>query len=253
MTRFFYLCCFILPCLAACYETGAKVALAASPKSDSLIALESRLSAEQKLRDSLLEASRLDSLARLELLASHDSTWADLRLLMPDALFEIRYAGLDNFMKVQVYPCEACYLRLKVAKALLEADKKLKAKNLRFKFFDCYRPARAQHALWKVTPDARYVTPPQRGSMHSRGMAVDLTLCDAQGKDLDMGTPFDFFGQQAYWAYTPKHKPEVQANRAILRSSLEAVGFKTVTTEWWHFNFSLAKFNLSDWQWDCPN
>jgi D-alanyl-D-alanine dipeptidase len=188
---------------------------------------------------------------RDSLLALPDSAWVDMQDLLPDALYEIRYASTNNFMKTQVYPCGKCFLRLALAKALMQAQKGLDSLKLRYKFFDCYRPSDAQHALWKIVPDARYVTPPARGSMHSRGMAVDLTLVDAQGQELDMGTEFDFFGQPAYWSYTPKHSKTVQQNRKILRTSLEAVGFKTVTTEWWHYNYSRASFKLSNMQWPC--
>lgn len=61
------------------------------------------------------------------------------------------------------------------------------------KVFDCFRPKPYQQRLWDIVPDPDYVTPPNKGSMHSRGLAVDLTIADKNGVDLDMGTAYDFW------------------------------------------------------------
>ena len=76
-----------------------------------------------------------------------------------------------------------------------------KEHKLGLKMFDCYRPRPAQQRLWDVVPDPDYVTPPAKGSMHNRGLAVDLTLVDANGKELNMGTPYDFWCRSPYRQY----------------------------------------------------
>jgi len=86
--------------------------------------------------------------------------------------------------------------------------------------------------------------------MHSRGAAVDLTIVDAKGKELDMGTPYDFFGREAHTDYTG-HSAAVQANRDLLRTTLQAVGFKGIRTEWWHFSYQGKDFPLSNYVWPC--
>lgn len=185
------------------------------------------------------------------LLLQADSAWVNLAELLPNASYDIRYAGTNNFMELQVYECPACFLRLKVAKALMQAQQELDSLGLSFKFFDCYRPTDAQWALWRKKPDSRYVHPPKLGSMHSRGGAVDITLVDvASGKALKMGTPFDYFGKEAYWSYQ-NHPPEVLKNRRFLRTLMEKHGFRTIATEWWHFDFVGDKFELSNMQWPC--
>ena len=175
-----------------------------------------------------------------------------MEALIPEAVLDIRYATTNNFMGIQVYDCAGCLLRLGAAKALARVQARVKAQGYGLILFDCYRPQYAQHKLWAKTPDPRYVTPPAKGSMHSRGAAVDLSLVDSLGRELDMGTPFDYFGKEAYWEYTA-HSPQVMRNRKILRQAMEAEGFKTVTTEWWHFNYSKGPFKLSDERWECKH
>ncbi len=185
------------------------------------------------------------------ILSLPDSAWVDLALLLPKARFDIRYAGTNNFMELQVYECPACFTRLEVAKALLGIQKELDSLGLAFKFFDCYRPSSAQWALWNKMPDPRYVHPPKQGSMHSRGNALDLTLVvDSSDQELNMGTAFDYFGKEAYWNYT-EHPKEVNENRQLLRRLMYARGFITVPTEWWHFAYNNKKYPLSDMQWTC--
>lgn len=188
----------------------------------------------------------LDSIFQL-----NDTTWVNLKDLHPKIALDLRYATTNNFMELQIYDCGECYLRLATAKALLKAQEELEEQNLGFKMFDCYRPKSAQYKLWKKVPDPRYVSPPSKGSMHSRGGALDLTIIELENQEeLEMGTEYDYFGRKAYWVN--KDLPaEVLDNRQLLRSTLEKHGFKTVTTEWWHFSYRRAWFKLSDMQWNC--
>jgi D-alanyl-D-alanine dipeptidase len=81
-------------------------------------------------------------------------------------------------------------------------------------------------------------------------MAVDLTIVDAQGKELDMGTGFDFFGEEAYHSYID-HPKAVLDNRTLLKSTMEAHGFRPTPTEWWHYSYKPKTFALSEWLWKC--
>ena len=119
------------------------------------------------------------------------------------------------------------------------------------KIFDCYRPLTAQRKLWDIVPDATYVAHPGKGSMHNRGAAVDLTLIDDTGKELDMGSDFDVFGRIS------RHDnfdlpSKVLENRAMLKTSLTSAGFKSIKSEWWHYSLSGTGSQLSDWDWPCP-
>lgn len=174
----------------------------------------------------------------------------DIAALDPTIRLDIRYATANNFTNSKIYDCPRCLLRPEAAKALVKAHKALQKRGLGLKMYDCYRPRPYQQRLWDKVPDPDYVTPPAKGSMHSRGAAVDLTIVDKQGKELDMGTPYDFFGREAHTDNT-KLPATVLANRRLLRETLEDVGFKGIRTEWWHFSYHKKKYPLSDYIWPC--
>ncbi len=180
--------------------------------------------------------------------AQHGFT--EVTTLDPSIRLDIRYATTDNFTKAKIYDCPRCLLRPEAAEAIVKAHKMLQKKGLGLKMFDCYRPRPYQQRLWDKVPNADYVTPPAKGSMHSRGAAVDLTIVDANGKELDMGTPYDFFGVAAHTDHT-NLPAKVLANRRLLRETLQAVGFKGIRTEWWHFSFQGKNYPLSDYVWPC--
>ena len=178
--------------------------------------------------------------------------FSDVAVLDPGIRLDIRYATANNFTKSKIYDCPRCLLRPEAAEALVKGNKALKAKGYALKMFDCYRPRPYQQRLWDKVPDPDYVTPPTKGSMHSRGAAVDLTIVDMQGRELEMGTPYDFFGKEAHTDYKGL-SARVQANRDLLRTTLEAVGFKGIRTEWWHFSYQKRSYPLSDYVWPCPD
>jgi zinc D-Ala-D-Ala dipeptidase len=180
-----------------------------------------------------------------------ENGFIEITKLDPTILIDIKYATEDNFVKEKMYNCGRCFLRPEVAQAIVKAHKQLQTKGLGIKIFDGYRPRPFQQRLWNKVPDDRYVTNPKKGSMHNRGAAVDLTIVDKKGKELDMGTPFDFFGEKAYHTYTDLPKPVLE-NRALLKSTLATFGFKHIRTEWWHYSYTLKQYALSDWLWDGP-
>ena len=176
--------------------------------------------------------------------------FSNLSKLDPTIRLDIRYATTNNFTKAKIYGCPVCLLRPEAADAIVKAHNALKKKGFGLKMFDCYRPRPYQQRLWDKVPNPDYVTPPAKGSMHSRGAAVDLTIVDADGKELDMGTPYDFFGRQAHTDITDLPQ-QVLANRRLLRETLAAVGFKGIRTEWWHFSYKGKDWPLSDYVWPC--
>lgn len=179
-----------------------------------------------------------------------DADFADLTKLDPGIRLEIRYATDNNFTQSKIYDCPACLLRPEAARAIVRAQQLLQRKGMGLKMFDCYRPRPYQQRLWNKVPNPDYVTPPSKGSMHSRGAAVDLTIVDKSGNELDMGTPYDFFGPEAH-TDNMKLPARVLANRRLLRETMEAVGFQGIRTEWWHFSFRGKNYPLSDYVWSC--
>jgi D-alanyl-D-alanine dipeptidase len=156
-----------------------------------------------------------------------------------------------NFMGEKIYDCAECYLRTEVAQAIARVHRALKTKGYGgLKMYDCYRPHSAQWKLWKKVPNPQYVADPRKGSMHNRGSAVDLTVIDKNGKELDMGTGYDVFDKKAYIDYIG-HSATVNNNRKLLQETMIAEGFRTTRTEWWHFSYTKKSYEISDFQWKC--
>jgi len=182
-----------------------------------------------------------------------DSTFVDLRNYSTDFVYDIKYATDDNFLKAKVYDCAECFLRHSTIQALLEAQKDFISIGYRIKIFDCYRPLDIQKKMWKLLQDPRYVANPAKGSIHNRGAAVDLTLVDANGNELDMGTAFDHFGPES--GIDNKNLSKVvQDNRMLLQLVMRKHGFTVLKSEWWHFDHaSASNYTVSNFKWDCPN
>ncbi len=212
--------------------------------------------------DELSSAHLIDSIAIVDQIEepvaeslfdySLDSGWVEVDRLDSTILIEMRYATDDNFVSERLYSCSRCLLRPMAAAALLQAQRILTSQGYRLKLWDCYRPSGFQEALWRKMPDARYVTPPARGSMHSRGLAIDVTLADSVGNELDMGTGFDYFGERAYRDYTDLSS-EILYRRKLLRETMHEVGFGSIRTEWWHYSYRMADAAISDYRWPCPS
>jgi len=179
------------------------------------------------------------------------SDFVRLKDLSSDFVYELKYATPDNFLKQAVYDCGECYLRKSTAEALVKANEAFKQLGYRIKLFDCYRPLSVQKKMWKILPGTHYVANPAKGSKHNRGAAVDLTLVDAQGKELNMGTPFDFFGKEAHHTYT-EHSKEVLENRKLLKETLNKYNFKSIYSEWWHYEYRPEmQSKVENFEWQC--
>lgn len=184
---------------------------------------------------------------RCEDIADHP----DFRALasLPGIDIDLRYASADNFVGHDIYGGLDCaWLRREAAEALASAAAWLAAKRpgYRLRVLDALRPQRVQERLWaelQGTPLTLYLAHPERGSIHSFGMAVDVTLLDPAGAEADMGSGFDEMSEASH----PEHEAEqlalgtlsaVQlAERGWLRAAMRQAGFHAITTEWWHFDF----------------
>ncbi|NHF59536.1 M15 family metallopeptidase [Flavobacteriaceae bacterium TP-CH-4] len=180
-----------------------------------------------------------------------DTTFIRLADFSDGFAYDLRYATENNFLKEKVYDCAECYTRVKTAKALLMANKEFEKYGVRIKFFDCYRPNSVQYKMWAIVPNPQYVANPKKGSIHNKGGAVDITLETLDGKELDMGTDFDFFGKRAYHDMTELPR-KILENRKLLKETMEKHGFWSTRTEWWHYNLSGAhKDKVANFKWEC--
>ncbi|MDD5627617.1 MAG: M15 family metallopeptidase [Elusimicrobia bacterium] len=159
----------------------------------------------------------------------------DFARVHPRAVLDIRYATPDNFTHRQVYGQARCALRRSVAERLSDAASELEGLGYLLKVFDCYRPLSVQKAFWALVPDERYVADPAKGSRHNRGAAVDVSLADVAGRELEMPTGYDDFSERARrdWAGA---SPAAAAHRAALERVMSRHGFVGFPSEWWHFD-----------------
>jgi len=163
-------------------------------------------------------------------------------------VLDLRYASERNFMAKNVYgDFNRAFLHREAAGKLVVAAQTLRSAHPDYKLLilDALRPRSIQRVLWahvKGKPEQRYVANPDAGSLHNYGFAVDLTVVDGQGLELDMGTPYDNFTElaqprfEAKFLASGKLNPAQIANRNILRTAMTAAGFVQLPHEWWHYD-----------------
>ncbi|QYG00291.1 MULTISPECIES: M15 family metallopeptidase [Massilia] len=161
---------------------------------------------------------------------------------------DLRYATANNFVGRDLYsPYDCAWLHVEAAAALERAVAWLAvhAPGLKPLVLDALRPQRVQQQLWDALEgtDLRlYLADPARGSIHSYGMALDITLLDADGVELDMGTGFDDMTELSHPALEEgfllagQLTEQQLANRRLLREAMLQAGFLGIKTEWWHFD-----------------
>lgn len=157
-----------------------------------------------------------------------------------DVDIHLSYGTKDNFTGKIIYHNPVCFLHEEAATKLQKAVIYAKALGKRLLIFDAFRPKEAQSLLWESCPSAEFVTPPEKGSPHSRGVAIDLTLLDEKGKALDMGTGFDDFTQKSHHTYFDFPK-EILQNRHLLLSIMTLAGWDFYRNEWWHYQLFDSK------------
>ena len=151
-----------------------------------------------------------------------------------DVSLELAYATPDNFTGMPVYARAICYLHEEAADRLSRACVLAAAQECRLRIFDGFSPTEAQQVLWNHTPDPEFLADPAKGSPHSRGAAVDLTLVDVAGNAPDMGTPFDTFTPLSHHGCT-EISQAAQKNRSLLLGLMTAAGWDFYSREWWHY------------------
>ena len=156
-------------------------------------------------------------------------------------VLDIRYATPDNFTGKPVYSEAAAYLHEAAYDRLKQACFLAAQLGYRLKVFDAFRPLEVQQALWNHTPNPEFLSNPETGSCpHCRGVAIDLTLIDQQGQELEMGTEFDAFTPKSHHGNTDISL-EAQHNRFLLLGVMTAAGWDYYRNEWWHYQLFDAR------------
>ena len=179
----------------------------------------------------------------------------DIATLSSSIQIDMKYAYKENFVgsRIDGYLSNKCYLSKPAAEKLFKVQNELKIIGYNIKIFDCFRPQRAVNHFMRWAHDLTdlktkfeyYPEVPKnrlfedgyiaKKSGHSRGSTVDLTLVSINsGKELDMGTPFDFFSTLSN-TNNPSITKEALKNRMILKTAMEKFGFKNYSKEWWHY------------------
>jgi zinc D-Ala-D-Ala dipeptidase len=156
-----------------------------------------------------------------------------------DVLIDLIYAGPDNFTGQTIYRHAICLLHPDAEAGLRRAVAGACAMGLKLKVYDAFRPQEAQEALWAVAPIPGYIADPAKGSNHTRGVALDVTLVTADGIELDMGTPVDTMLDSSHH-FHGAHPAAVQVNRARLLTVMLEAGFVHYGHEWWHYQLPYA-------------
>jgi D-alanyl-D-alanine dipeptidase len=182
------------------------------------------------------------------------AAFVDAATVIPGLIVEMRYAGSHNFVgrPIDGYEAPHCLLTRPAADALAGVALDLGPRGLFIKVFDCYRPTRAvaNFVRWALNPKdqkmkAEFYPDVDKRTLfrdgyiatqsgHSRGSTIDLTLAQADGHELDMGTPFDFFSPRS-WPFDPSVGAEAHKNRMLLAAAMRRRGFRVYDKEWWHF------------------
>ena len=161
-----------------------------------------------------------------------------------DVEISLAYATADNITGQPVYARADCYLLTPAAAALQRAIRQAARLGLRLRLFDALRPTEAQWKLWNFNPDPEFLADPRRGSPHSRGVAVDLTLIGEDGRDLDMGTAFDAFTPLSHHG-NARVAAHAQRNRLLLMGLMTDAGWDFYRNEWWHYQlFDARQYRL---------
>jgi zinc D-Ala-D-Ala dipeptidase len=164
-----------------------------------------------------------------------------VRSLAADIEIDIAYATAANFTGRPVYARPGCWLHADAAALLVVAANLARPLGYRLRVLDAFRPAEAQWVLWNHTPDPGFLADPRRGSPHSMGAAVDLTLVEAaSGNALDMGTDFDAFTPLSHHG-SQDIPPEAQRNRHLLMGIMTTAGWDFYRNEWWHYQMFNAR------------
>ncbi|HUB96438.1 MAG TPA: D-alanyl-D-alanine dipeptidase [Stellaceae bacterium] len=157
-----------------------------------------------------------------------------------DVVIALAYATARNLTGMPIYRTPICYLNEEAAGLLVRAVELARPLGLRFKIFDAMRPSEAQWRLWEARPDPDFLADPRRGSPHSRGAAIDLTLIEGSGAALDMGTEFDAFTPASHHG-SLEIGTAAQRNRMLLLGLMTAAGWDFYRNEWWHYQLFDAR------------
>jgi zinc D-Ala-D-Ala dipeptidase len=170
-------------------------------------------------------------------LADPENQLVDLREIIPDARFDVRYATANNLIGRPLYPSSDVFLRKPAALALRQVHENLKQLGFGLVLHDGYRPYEITVLFYEEIKDTTYVADPRKGSRHNRGMAIDLSMYDLKtGEMVSMPSGYDETTPRSHHDYM-EGDPAALQYRQILKDAMLDVGFEVYPYEWWHYDF----------------
>ena len=160
----------------------------------------------------------------------------ELKKVDPTFITDIKNATTDNITGVVQYEYDLALVHIDMAEPLMKAQQLAMADGYRIKIWDAYRPISVQKAMNDILPadKKKFVPAPSNNSQHCRGIAVDVTLVDENGEELDMPTEYCEFSEATYPNYKGATKIQTK-NREYLKKIMSEVGLKVLSNEWWHY------------------
>lgn len=249
----YFLFCFAFILIHGCSEPSKKDKKNFDPfiNSDSIVENKKRneIIKDESQDDSLLIFQKQYEYTEIELNLLN-SGLVDIQVADSSIIVDLRYSSTNNFMGSDVYgEWNRAFLQPEAAEKLVIAQHLLKSKFPKWSLvvFDAVRPVSVQQKMWEmlvmpINEKTKYLSNPKNGSLHNYAAAVDISIINENGEELDMGTAFDYFGELAY---PTKEKEMLKMgklseqqinNRKLLRDVMEKSGFFNIQTEWWHFN-----------------
>ena len=159
--------------------------------------------------------------------------FTNLQRLDPDIIVDLRYATTNNFTHQVIYDFTTAIVRTGTAHKLAQASALVKQQGYRLKVWDAYRPVSAQRRLFDVYPDPAFVAQPDPNFSHQKGVTLDLTLAQPDGRELVMPTAFDDFTAAAH--RDAPRTPIQEAHYQLLNNAMTAAGFVGYVNEWWDY------------------
>ena len=177
------------------------------------------------------------------------------KTIIPDLDVELRYYSINNFVgdTIDGYHANKLIITKPTAEALKLVQDELQQQNLCLKVYDGYRPQQAVNQFMRWAKDLKDTKNKQQyypdvekrhlfrdgyiasRSGHSRGSTLDLTIINGNTQEpLDMGSPYDFFGEQS-WVDSSNLTETQKQNRQLLQTVMLKHGFRNYPKEWWHF------------------
>ncbi|MEN8927744.1 MAG: M15 family metallopeptidase [Flavobacteriales bacterium] len=174
----------------------------------------------------------------------------DIQEVEPNIRVDLKYSTTDNFVGIDMYgDLDKAFAHIDLAHKLKKAYSYLQQEDssLTLLVFDCVRPVFVQQKMWDtlvmpIREKTKFLSNPKNRSIHNYGAAVDISITSKNGKELDMGTPFDFIGKLAHPREERRLLKEGKLtqkqvkNRVLLRKVMKKAGFFNIQTEWWHWN-----------------